>query len=77
MIQRSGQFNRMSFFTHIEALKQKILAEGGPRAAIIVPVLEQLQADINDWTVSTRFKRAYGSRLIREMEAAGYKARGF
>lgn len=66
MIRPIGQFNRLSFFTHIEVMKRKVIAEGGERAMIIVPVLKQLQEDIDQWAKVKRYKRAYLSRVATE-----------
>jgi hypothetical protein len=77
MIQYTGHFSRMSFHAHVEAMKQKIMAQGGDRASIIVPVLTQLQEDINQWTAGHRYKRTKGSRFVMDWDAAGYQAKGF
>lgn len=69
MRQNSGQFNRLSFFTHIDSMKRKLLAEGGERAAIIVPVLEQLQDDIDQWVSVKRFRRAYCASIAAKLHA--------
>jgi hypothetical protein len=74
MIQYTGHFSRMSFHAHVEAMKQKIMAAGGDRASIIVPVLTQLQEDINQWTVGHRYKR---ERSVVDWRAVGYQAKGF
>ncbi len=66
MIRPTGQFNRLSFFTHLEVMKRKLLQEGGERAAMIVPVLEQLQEDIDQWATVKRYKRAYGACVIAD-----------
>ncbi len=68
MIRRTGQFNRLSFFTHIEELKKRILTQNAAHADIIIPVLTQLQSDIDGWTAVKRYKRAYGSLMLRELE---------
>jgi hypothetical protein len=73
MAQHKGQFNRLSFYTYIEELKQEILVEGGDRALIIVPVLVQIQEVIDRWTSLRRTKGAYGSRFVGNREAAGYR----
>ncbi len=68
MIRRTGHFNRPSVFTHIEKLKGRIRDEGGEHAQAIIDVLTQLQEDVQNWAYTKRFKRAYGSLILRELE---------
>lgn len=52
------RFNRLTFYTHLEEVKRKVMQQGGPHAPALVALLTQLQFDIDHWTVAKRLHRS-------------------